>query len=140
MVIFLKNFDSFCPGTSRETGVCHGTFAPALVPGQRDTRTRYFFLSWDKGTTGRPIPWKPYLKARKLPARYICQCRLMICQCKSFAFQRQKNGCLHNLHDNHILFDQSSPRYKTEIDSECTRCQLSQKECSQIAGQNRKKF
>ena len=29
-------------------------FTPALVPGHRDTGTR-FFLSRDKGTTGRPV-------------------------------------------------------------------------------------
>ena len=83
----------------------------------------------------RSLKRKSYcLKSRKLPAaRYICQCRLKICQCRSFAFQKQKNGCLHNQHDNHILFDQSGPRYKTVIDSECTRCQLSQKGRSQIA-------
>ena len=47
---FLLNFfNSFCPGTSRDRGFCPGTFAPALVPGQRDARTR-FFLSRDKGT------------------------------------------------------------------------------------------
>ena len=38
----------FVPG--RDRGVCPGTFAPALVPGQRD---KNFFLSRDKGTTGR---------------------------------------------------------------------------------------
>ena len=32
---------------------------PALVPGQRDTGTRIFFLSQDKGTTGRPVPVCP---------------------------------------------------------------------------------
>ena len=66
----------FCHGTSRDRGVCPGTFAPALVPGQRDSgtgktflsrdkgttgqRDRETFLSRDKGTTGRPVPWKPY--------------------------------------------------------------------------------
>ena len=54
---FLKFFNSFCPGTSQDRAVCPGIFAPALVPGQRDTGTR-FFLSRDKGTTGRPVPWK----------------------------------------------------------------------------------
>ena len=34
-----KSVDSFCPGTSRDRGVCPGTFAPALVPGQRDSGT-----------------------------------------------------------------------------------------------------
>ena len=31
-------------GTSRNKGVCPGTFAPALVPGQRDNGTRFFFV------------------------------------------------------------------------------------------------
>jgi hypothetical protein len=48
---FYEIFNSFCPG---ERGVCPGTFAPALVPGQRETGTR-FFLSRDKGTMGRPL-------------------------------------------------------------------------------------
>merc|ERR1712051_365315 len=39
---YLKNFNSFCPGTSRDRGFCPGTFAPALVPGQRDSAQRYF--------------------------------------------------------------------------------------------------
>ena len=56
---FLKNFNSFCPGT----------FALTLVPGQRDTETGFFFvlgerdtgtgfffLSRDKGTTRYPVP------------------------------------------------------------------------------------
>ena len=48
--LFLKIFKSFCPGTGRDRGVCPGTFAPALVPGQRDTGTRIFFCP---GTTGQ---------------------------------------------------------------------------------------
>ena len=60
----------FCPGTSRDRGVCPGTFAPGLVPGQRDTGTRFFFCPGTKGqrdvpsrfVPGRPVPWKPYLK------------------------------------------------------------------------------
>ena len=49
-------FNSFCPGTSRESGVCPGTFAPALVPGHRDKK---IFLSRDKETTGHPVPVCP---------------------------------------------------------------------------------
>ena len=49
----------FCPGTSRDREVCPGTFAPALVPGQRDTGTRKMSLSRDKGTAGRPLPVCP---------------------------------------------------------------------------------
>ena len=42
----------------RDRGFCPRTFAPVLVPtGHRD---KNFFLSRDKGTTGRPVPWKPY--------------------------------------------------------------------------------
>ena len=33
----------FCPGTSRDRGICPGIFAPALVPGQRDSWTRKYF-------------------------------------------------------------------------------------------------
>ena len=54
MVFFKKFFNQFCPGTSRDRGFCPGTFAPALVPGQRDSGTGKTFLSRDKGTTGRP--------------------------------------------------------------------------------------
>ena len=51
-VIFLEIFNSFCPGTSRDRGVCPRTFAPALVPGQRDTGTRIFFCPGrDNGTS-----------------------------------------------------------------------------------------
>ena len=64
---YLKIFNSFCPGTSRDRGFCPGTFAPALVPGQRDTGTRNFFCPGTKGrrdvpsrfVPGRPVPWKP---------------------------------------------------------------------------------
>ena len=34
-----KSVHSFCPGTSRDRGVCPGTFAPALCP-----RTRFFLI------------------------------------------------------------------------------------------------
>ena len=54
LVIFLKFFKSFCPGTGRDRGVCPGTFAPALVPGQRDTGTRKFFCPGTKGQ--RDVP------------------------------------------------------------------------------------
>ena len=55
---YLKNFNSFCPGKSRDRGFCPGTFAPALVPGQRDTGTRKSFCpgtrkSFCPGTKGR---------------------------------------------------------------------------------------
>ena len=48
----------FVPG--RDRGVCPGTFAPALVPGQRDFGTRIFFVPGqrDNGTsrgTSRPV-------------------------------------------------------------------------------------
>ena len=43
--LFWKIFNSYCPGTSRDRGVCPGTFAPALVPGQE------FFCP---GTKGQP--------------------------------------------------------------------------------------
>ena len=55
-------FESFCPGTGRDRGICPGTFAPALVPGQRDTGTRIFFVPGqrDNGTSrlglSRDIP------------------------------------------------------------------------------------
>ena len=67
---FSKNLNSFCPGTSRDRGFCPGTFAPALVPGQRDTGTRKLFCPGTKGQrdvpsrfvpgrpAGRPVPWK----------------------------------------------------------------------------------
>ena len=59
----LKKNDSFC-----QRGFCLGTFAPSLVPGQRDTGTRKFFCAGTKGqrdvpsrfVPGRPVPWKPY--------------------------------------------------------------------------------
>ena len=50
------SFETFSFILSRDRGVCPGTFAPALVPGQRDTGTRIFFLSRDKRTTGRSVP------------------------------------------------------------------------------------
>ena len=55
-------FEIFKSILSRDRGVCPGTFAPALVPGQRDTGARFFFSSRDKGTMGRPVSWEPYLK------------------------------------------------------------------------------
>ena len=33
-----------------------GIFDAALVPGQKDSETR-IFLSQDKGSMGRPVPW-----------------------------------------------------------------------------------
>jgi hypothetical protein len=51
---YLKNFNSFCPGTFRDRGFCPGTFAPALDLGQRDTGTRIFFFvpgQRDNGTS-----------------------------------------------------------------------------------------
>ena len=46
---------------------CPRIFAPALVPGQRDSRTRKYFCPGTKGqqdvpsqiVPGRPVPWKP---------------------------------------------------------------------------------
>ena len=37
---FLKFWNLFCPGMTRDRGFCSGTFAPAFVPGQRDTETK----------------------------------------------------------------------------------------------------
>ena len=68
----MKIFKSFCPGMGWDRGVCPGTLAPALAPGQRDTWTRIFFCPETKGQqdvpsrfvlgrpAGRPVPWKPY--------------------------------------------------------------------------------
>ena len=40
---------------AREKGVCPGTFAPALVPGQRDAGTRIFFVPGQRDNgTSRP--------------------------------------------------------------------------------------
>ena len=50
-----KNRKLFCPGTSRDRGVCPGTFAPVLVPGQRDTGTRNFFCPGTSRGTSRPV-------------------------------------------------------------------------------------
>ena len=55
--INVQNRKLFCPGTSRDRGVCPGTFAPALVPGQRDTGTRKF-LCPAKGQRDIPEPAK----------------------------------------------------------------------------------
>ena len=52
LVLFLKNFKWFCPGMGGDRGVCPGIFAPALVPGQRDTRTRNFFVPRDVPSLG----------------------------------------------------------------------------------------
>merc|ERR1712051_527836 len=52
----------FCPGTLRDRGVCPGTFALALVPGQRDTGTRIFFCPGTKGQRDVPsrfVPGRP---------------------------------------------------------------------------------
>ena len=56
---YLKIFNSFCPGTSRDRGFCPGTFAPALVPGQRDTGTRKFFCPGTKGQRDVPSRGNP---------------------------------------------------------------------------------
>jgi hypothetical protein len=58
---YFKNFNSFCPGTSRDRGFCPGTFAPALVPGQRDTGTRKFFCPGTKGQRDVPSRGNPTL-------------------------------------------------------------------------------
>ena len=42
-------------GTSRDRGFCPGTFAPALVPGQRDTGTRKKFCPGTKGQRDVPV-------------------------------------------------------------------------------------
>ena len=55
---YLKNFNSFCPGTSWDRGVCPGTkghqdknfFCPR-TKGQWDVPSRF--------VPGRPVPWKP---------------------------------------------------------------------------------
>ena len=47
------------PGTSWDRGVCPGIFAPALVPGQRDTRTRKFLCPGTKGQQDVPFRFVP---------------------------------------------------------------------------------
>ena len=50
----------FVPGRSgTELDVCPGTFAPALVPGQRDTGTRNFFCPGTKGQRDVPFRFVP---------------------------------------------------------------------------------
>ena len=56
---YLKIFNSFCPGTSRDRGFCPGTFAPALVPGQRDTGTRKMFCPVTKKISCPGVPLSP---------------------------------------------------------------------------------
>ena len=59
----------FVPGRPRR--VCPGTFAPALVPGQRETGIRKKFCPGTKGqwdvqsrfVPGRPVPCKHYTKS-----------------------------------------------------------------------------
>ena len=51
VLFFLKIFESFCPGTGRDRGVCPGTFAPALVPGQRDKKIFFVPGQRDNGTS-----------------------------------------------------------------------------------------
>ena len=51
-----KSVHSFCPRTSRDRGVCPGTFAHALVLGQRKNGTPRSSLS-------RDVPWNPQLKS-----------------------------------------------------------------------------
>ena len=48
---YLKIFNSFCPGTSRDRGFCPGTFAPALVPGQEI----FFVLGQRDNGTSHPM-------------------------------------------------------------------------------------
>ena len=77
LVIFLKNFNLFCAGTSWDRGVCLGTFSPALVPRQRDTRQDFFFVprQRDNGTS-RPVNyliWNvQYSKASLSSCLYKC--------------------------------------------------------------------
>ena len=46
-------------GTSRDRGFCPGTFAPALVPGQRDNGTRKIFCPGTKGQRDVPSRGNP---------------------------------------------------------------------------------
>ena len=50
---------------SRDRGVCPGTFASALVPGQRDTWTRNFFCPGTKGQRDVPSRGNPSLNYRE---------------------------------------------------------------------------
>ena len=59
LVLFIEIFNSFCPGTSRDRGVCPGTKAPALVPGQMDTGTRISFCPGTKGQWNVPSRGNP---------------------------------------------------------------------------------
>ena len=47
----------FCPGTGQRSLSRDNCSCPC--PGTKGHRDRNFFLSRDKGTTGRPVPWKP---------------------------------------------------------------------------------
>jgi hypothetical protein len=81
-------FYSFRPGTSRDRGICHGIFAPALVQGQRDTGTRIFFVAGqrDNGTS------RPDL-SRDVPSRGNTSFHLQ----NVFAYVCISEGFLHYL-------------------------------------------
>ena len=66
----------FCPGTSRDRGVCPGTFAPALVPGQRDTGTRKFFCPGTKGQRDVPSRGNPNTNWNLTSNQLLPHCRL----------------------------------------------------------------
>ena len=66
----------FCPGTSRDRGVCPGTFAPALVPGQRDTGTRKFFCPGTKGQRDVPSCGNPNTNWNLTSNQLLPHCRL----------------------------------------------------------------
>ena len=82
LVLFLKNFKSFCPATGRDRGVCPGIFAPALVPGQRDVPSRF--------VPGRPVPLKHYRKvASSNPFRFVTRLVYIHTQNDNFLIRSQ---------------------------------------------------
>ena len=92
----------FCPGTVRDRGVCPGTFAPALVPGQRDTVTRIFFFPGqrDNGTSrpglSRDVPSLGNTSLQSVLRTYLArdQTRCTLCKknriCSIKFFKRYK--------------------------------------------------
>ena len=80
MVFLKKFFNQFCPGTSRDREFCPGTFAPALVPGQRDTGTgKFFFVPGQRDNRTGKLFCPGTKGQQNVPSRFVPLCPRTSC-------------------------------------------------------------